>query len=747
VARAHPRHLALGALVAGLVACAAWGAAVAAVAAGVVTRRARLAVLCGALALAGAWVGTERREAIDRAPVAQWIDHSVTARGYLTRRERPSRGVRRARVRLTSLRADGGWVRIDDLVQVRARPGTEFPPAAIGDELEVAGELAEPRNPPGGDFDYVAYLRRAGVHALFYAEEVTATGRRRAGTAGLVDQVRRRAQAGVRAGLDPAPAALAEGIVLGQDERIPQPIADDFRDSGLAHLLAVSGQNVVLLSLLALPVLAALGYGRRARLVGVLALIALYVPLTGAGPSILRAGAMGAAGTIAALAGRPASRWYALLLAAVFTLVVDPRAWLDPGWQLSFAAVVGILALAPRITDGLGGLPQPLAAGIAVTVAATIATAPLIAYQFERVSLVGLGANLAAMPAVAPAMWLGTVAATAGQVSPAIAALVNALNGYVLAYIAAVAQVAAGMPGAVWTVGLGTPLALAAAYVTLAAALWRRTRLPAVLLALAVLIPLPAGSPARADGFTVTFLDVGQGEATLLQAPGEVDVLVDGGPPDADLVGKLQKAGVRSLDLVFLSHPALDHEGGLEPVLRELPVGAFVDGAAGSRDAAHRRVLASAHERGVDVTATSAGDAIRLGRLRLRVLSPDQQTRDAASDPNESALVLLASFEGFDVLLPADAESDVMLPLQLPPVEVLKVAHHGSEDPGLPALLERLNPSMAVIEVGAHNRYGHPHPSTLRALAAAGVPVRRTDREGDVRVSTLAPWPTSSPPT
>ena len=185
-----------------------------------------------------------------------------------------------------------------------------------------------------------------------------ATGGRRAGLAGLVDALRRRAEAGVEAGLEPGSAALARGIVLGQDELISERVSDDFKASGLAHLLAVSGQNVTLLAVLALPLLAGLGLGRVARLLGVLGLIALYVPLTGAGPSIMRAGAMGVAGAVAALAGRPASRWYALLLAAAFTLVMDPRAWLDPGWQLSFAAVVGH----PRPGRAADRRPRPPAA-------------------------------------------------------------------------------------------------------------------------------------------------------------------------------------------------------------------------------------------------------------------------------------------------------------------------------------------------------------------------------------------------
>ena len=191
----------------------------------------------------------------------------------------------------------------------------------------------------------------------------TACGRPGAAAAGSrapIDVVRRRAERGVSAGLGPEQAALARGMVLGADEDISERMAVDFKRSGLAHLLAVSGQNVTLLAVLAWPLLGALGIPRAPRLWVVIALIALYVPLTGAGPSIVRAGAMGIAGTLAALAGRPASRWYGLLLACVVTLALDPRAWQDVGWQLSFAAVVGIFALARPLGRALGPLPEPL---------------------------------------------------------------------------------------------------------------------------------------------------------------------------------------------------------------------------------------------------------------------------------------------------------------------------------------------------------------------------------------------------
>ena len=281
--------------------------------------------------------------------------------------------------------------------------------------MQLAGFVA-----PLGKYD--AFQARRGAHAALEVDRLRRTDVWRGGVAGGLDRVRRRAEAGLARGVPDEEAALLRGMVLGQDERLSEAVRTEFQRSGLAHLLAVSGQNVVLLAMLALAAGMVAGLRLRARLAVALALVVLYVPLAGGGPSIQRAGVMGVAGFVAALAGRPASRWYALGLAAVVTLALNPRASGEVGWQLSFAAVVGLLALTPRWREGLrrARLPGPLADAAAVTAAATVATAPLMAFHFEQVSLASLPANLAAAPAVAPIMWLGMVAIAVAQVSPAL---------------------------------------------------------------------------------------------------------------------------------------------------------------------------------------------------------------------------------------------------------------------------------------------------------------------------------------
>jgi competence protein ComEC len=201
-------------------------------------------------------------------------------------------------------------------------------------------------------------------------------------------------------------------------------------------------------------------------------------------------------------------------------------------------------------------------------------------------------------------------------------------------------------------------------------------------------------------------------------------------------VARLRRAGIRRLDLLVVTHAQADHDGGAAAVLRAMPVGMLLDGRDGVNEALGLRMAAEARRRNVRVAVPDAGETLRAGRIALRVLSPTREAAEdhAGADPNQRAIVAEARAGHFRMLLTADAESDVLSTLPLGPVDVLKVSHHGSTDPGLGALLERLHPRLAAIEVGAHNTYGHPVAGTLRTLRAAGAAVYRTDRDGTVRL-------------
>jgi competence protein ComEC len=595
------------------------------------------------------------------------------------------------------------------------------------------------------------------------------------------DQIRARAERALDRGMPTREAALARGFVLGEDERIDPTTVEDFRRAGLSHLLAVSGQNVALLALLVMPLLALLGMPLRTRLLWIVAAIAVYVPLAGGGPSIVRAGVMGALTLLATFAGRRASRLYALAIAAIVTLAIDPRIGADIGWQLSFAAVLGILAIARPLRGaivsrlGSGGLRGALAESAAVTVAATLATAPLIAFHFGELSTVSLFANLLALPAVAPAMWLGMLTSIGAQVPGFPAAAPNAIAAPLLAYIAAVASWCAQPRWALLEVEMGVR-GLVASYVVLAGAvialpallrrrriaalrrartagdprcnvfrlpqsrktLHRRWGVPVIGAALVIAVVLvrlgvtagESGAPPNA-GLRIEVLDVGQGDAILLRPASAPPVLIDGGPPGDDLAAELDDAGVDSLGIAVVTHEQSDHAGGIQELLeRHFPIGRLLYARLG------RRLRAEAETAGAGPVRVAAGDAIGSGRLRLSVLWPPPELLDqppAGADPNAQALVLLVSWRWFSMLLTADAEA-AEVPIDPGPVDVLKVAHHGSEDPGLGALLDRTTPRLAVISVGADNPYGHPTAGTLAELAAHGVFTLRTDRRGTIEL-------------
>jgi competence protein ComEC len=588
------------------------------------------------------------------------------------------------------------------------------------------------------------------------------------------DEIRARAEAALGRGMPPREAALARGFVLGEDEAIDPATKEDFRRSGLSHLLAVSGQNVALLALLAMPVLAALGMPLRSRLVWILGLIAVYVPLAGAGPSIQRAGIMGALSVLATLAGRRGSRLYALPFAAVVMLVLQPGIAADIGWQLSFTAVLGILLLAAPLRAAIvarigdHGWRRGLAEGAAMTIAATLATAPLIAFHFEAISTTTLFANLLVLPAVAPAMWLGMLVAAAGQVPGFPVEALNAVSSLLLAYIA---QAAAWCGRPSWAylhvrLGIGglfaSYLAIAATAI-LALRLGRIRRLKhlrqqnaadgpisqvgldlsarrrgfvrALVAGLAVLglgfglfAPGGGAAPGPPSGLRVSVLDVGQGDAILLQPRGAPALLVDGGPPGDGLAAKLRAAGVERLGAAIVTHDQSDHAGGIRELLGAMPIGRLLYAVL------RRSTFAEVKVAGIPTRRLASGSGLRSGRLRLEVLWPPAELlagphRD--QDPNLLAIVMLARWRRFSMLLTADAEAEAT-PLDPGPVDVLKVAHHGSDDAGLGELLDRTRPRLAVISVGAGNPFGHPTAATLATLAAHGVRTLRTDRDGTV---------------
>ncbi len=391
-------------------------------------------------------------------------------------------------------------------------------------------------------------------------------------------------------------------------------------------------------------------------------------------------------------------------------------------------------------------VPRRLAEGLAVAAVCGLVTAPIVLLHFGQAPLYTVLANVLAEPAVPFALGLGLLAGVVDPIAPGAAAALAWLAGWAAAWIELVARLVASLPGA--QIGSRTALVVAglvdgrlglrsegcAPDIGLMRAPVAIAAVGLVLLGVAGMWLLrPGPTWAQPAGLRVTFLDVGQGDSVLLETP-SARVLVDQGPPEANVAAQLARMGVRSLSALVLTHPQRDHVGGAADVIRQLRIGTVLDPALAATGPDREEAVAAARERGVPVRMIRAGSEFKAGGLALRALWPPDPG-SPAEDPNLNALVLVATYGETDVFLPADAESDVTARLPLDEVELMKVAHHGSADPGLDEELRVLRPRIAVISCGRNNDYGHPRAETLAALAGSpGLAVYRTDTDGRVVV-------------
>jgi ComEC/Rec2-related protein len=424
--------------------------------------RAPLLALACVVAVAGWWWGSERLQMLDRSALLPLV--GTAARAVVELQEPPHPGRFEIRVRARAVRWGGRRLGEPVLLEL---PVGRAPPQ--GARLSVLGVLRAPRGPADG-FDERAWLRRHGVHVVLRVDAWRRIGWR-GGLGGVADRLHAwLARDGAR-GLAGERRSVIEGVVLGEDQGLSDSLKQRFRASGLYHLLAVSGSNVALVAAGVLGLAWLAGVSRLAAEVFAFAGICAYVLAVGPQPSVIRAGVVAALGSLAWLSGRQRDRWHALLLSAVVLLAWNPSNVLDPGFQLSFVAVLSIFVLAPRIRRVLEGYPVPrrLRGAVSVSAACGLGTAPVCWFQFHAVPLLTVPANAAAAPVMAPMLALALVAAAVAPVALPVTELLARLDGCCAAYLAGCARLFGGLPGAqirspVAAAALGSCALLAAAY-------------------------------------------------------------------------------------------------------------------------------------------------------------------------------------------------------------------------------------------------------------------------------------------
>jgi len=671
------------------------------------------------------------------------------------------------RVAARRLKTDGAWRDVEGTVLVQTG---RYPARQYGDALRISGDLETP--PVFEDFSYKDYLARQGVYALLRRPHIEQMGEGEGNRllAGIY-ALKARAKTVIEAIFPEPEASLLAGILLGVERGIPKDVADAFSRTNTTHIIAISGFNITILAGIFAAIAGRL-FGRRRATPAVIAGIVLYTILVGASAAVVRAALMGILYVVAIHYGRQSDALNSLIAAAVAMTLLNPYTLWDVGFQLSFAATLGLIVIVPPLADtferGLARFidqdrarttAQLLNEALIVTLAAQVATIPIMVYYFHKVSAVGLLANFLILPVQPAVMILGGIAALTGLIAlPVGQVLAWAALPFPLYTIRVVEQMAR-LPYAAIDVGRVSQGWAWGYYALLAGVIFvaqqnpdeRRTlwhavtdRLPtkAVLAGLSLVATVAwMGAAATPDGrLHVVFFDVGQGDAIFIQTPGGHQALIDGGPSPAviaDAVGRRMPFWDRSIDLVIMTHANEDHLAGLIPILERYRVDHAIESGYPQTTASYLQWRDLVRERGTNVQVARAGMDIHLGDgVWLEVLNPPQPLLQGTNaDDNNNCVVVRLTYGDTSFLLTGDIEADVegrLAARSRVQAQVLKLAHHGSKSSTVPAFLTAVHPWAAVISVGADNRFGHPSDEVIARVAEAGVPIFRTDEHGDI---------------
>ena len=555
---------------------------------------------------------------------------------------------------------------------------------------------------------------------------------------------------------DPTSAALVTAVLIGDRAAIPDDVRERLKVSGTYHVIAISGGNIAVFVVIVSALCRLVGLGPRAGAMATLVVLLVYAAVVVSGPSVRRAVLVAVLYLAARAVDHRTPPWQAAAMACAGLLVAWPLDLRDVGFVLTFGAAGALLAVGE--TARLATVPVAirwLLQSIVASLAVEAVLLPVQAMAFGRVSIAGVLLNLAAVPAMTVAQLSG-LAVVAADVAGATASLAGWASDLSVRLLVASASLADAAP---WLTDRAPPpawQAVAVYYVALVGTVrgTGKVRAMSAVVCVAAGWLVAFGEPARirrlpasASQVRLTMLDVGQGDAMLLEPPAGEPLLIDtGGRPFGGgleigtrvVAPALWARDVRSLSALLITHGDPDHMGGAGGVLTSMPVGEAWFGIRVPRHVAGDDLLTELDARHVGVRYLRAGGTIALGRLRLRVLHPPEPDWERPRVRNDDSVVIEAVDGDVAFLLLGDVSADVERSLvpQLTParVRILKVAHHGSRTSTSQALLDAWHPQLALISAGRGNSFGHPARDVLERLAAAGVRVLRTDQSGQVTV-------------
>ncbi len=543
---------------------------------------------------------------------------------------------------------------------------------------------------------------------------------------------------------------IALAIVFGDQRAVESAEKENFKRAGLLHLFAASGFNVALAAGFIMILARLAGAPKLGAASVAIATIFFYLWLIGPSPSVLRAVVMSVVLYLSIFFGRKVDALASTSFAALILLAINPNSLFDIGWQLSFASLLGILLVGPRITALFKPQISRLVAPLSITLGAQIMVAPFLIYYFGQISTIAVLANPFASIIVAYVTGIGFLSGIVSLIWPALGQLGFSTLSPFLKLISLMSSIFANIPGSMLETKASLGMALGFILLTSLVFLLTRSRkgklaFPAIIILLlgvqAAGVWFNLGQGIQRENLAVHFLDIGQGDATLLKSKSGPVVLIDGGKEYIKLRSELRQRGVRRIDLLILSHAHADHLGGITELVREYPVEKVIEPGFPYDTRGYKEFKKSLRQNGIKRQIARAGQRFEVGDILVKILwPPAQMIRGTNSDVNNNSIVAKIEYQNFRLLMPGDIEEEAIQALTSGSLDlkaqVLKVSHQGSSNGTTRRLLNRVKPEYAVISVGKGNPYGHPHAVTIKRLKRFVSRLGRTDYNGDVYIGT-----------